>query len=310
MNRQLAARQTHCARQMAVGDGHVVYVEECAAVDGLPVLFLPGGPGTGCAPQLSQLFDPQRFHAILPDPRGCGHSQPHGALQANTTPDLVADLDYVREALGLSAWIVFGGGWGSLLALAYAQLFPERVQGLVLQGVFLGSRSEIAAYVQGSNATPPAGWAAFAAAMPAAEQDDLLAAYARRILGPEPLAAAAAVRAWLDYERAQHGVPPLATPPDAAQIAQARVRLHYLLHDCFIAPGRLLDGIDRIRHIPTAIVHGTADPVCSPNIARTLYRAWPEATWLPVAGAGHGYSPPITRACSKALGWVAECVAG
>lgn len=301
--------RARCARQMAVGDGHVVYVEQCGAVDGLPVLFLHGGPGSGCTPFQRQLFDPERFHAILLDQRGCGRSLPLGGLDANTTAHLVSDLEYVREALGIPAWIVFGGSWGSLLALAYAQIFPERVLGLVLRGIFLGSQDEIDAYVQGSNGAAPTAWAAFAGAMPAAERGDLLAAYARRILGTDPAAAARAVRAWLDYERALMGELPLADAPSPVQMAKARVQMHYLTNECFIAPGQLLAGVDRIRHIPAAIVQGLADPVCSPQIAKQLYRAWPEATWLPVAGAGHGgLSPPIARACIKALGWVAECV--
>ncbi len=305
------ASPAHYARQMAVGDGHVVYVEECAAVDGLPVLFLHGGPGSGCTPFQRRLFDPRRFHAILLDQRGCGRSQPLGALAANTTRHLVSDLEYVREALGIPAWIVFGGSWGSLLALAYAQTFPERVLGLVLRGIFLGSRAEIAAYVQGSHGAAPAAWKTFAGAVPAAERGDLLAAYARRILGDDPEATGVAVRAWLDYERALMGEPPLAAAPSAVQTAKARVQLHYLRRDCFLVPGQLLAGIDRVRHIPAAIVQGMADPVCPPAIAKTLYRAWPEATWRPVAGAGHGgMSPPIAGACIQALGWVAASVAG
>ena len=303
------ASPAHYARQMAVGDGHVVYVEECAAVDGLPVLFLHGGPGSGCTPFQRRLFDPRRFHAILLDQRGCGRSQPLGALDANTTGHLVSDLEYVREALGIPAWIVFGGSWGSLLALAYAQIFPERVLGLVLRGIFLGSREEIRAYVQGSNGVAPAAWQSFAGSVPAAERGDLLAAYARRSLGDDPETASVAAQAWLDYERALMGELPLAEVPSAVQIAKARVQMHYLTRDCFIAPGQLLAGVDRVRHIPAAIVQGMADPVCPPQIAKKLYHAWPEATWLPVAGAGHGgMSPPIAGACIKALGWVAESV--
>jgi len=303
------ASRPHYARQMAVGDGHLVYVEECAAVHGLPVLFLHGGPGSGCSPTQRRLFDPQRFHAVLVDQRGCGRSQPLGSLRANTTAHLVADLEYVREALGIPAWIVFGGSWGSLLALAYAQIYPESVRGLVLRGIFLGSDEEIRAYVQGSHGAAPDAWQSFAAAVPAAERGDLLAAYARRVLAADPAIAVPATSAWLDYERALMGEPPLMEAPDACQLAKARIQLHYLSHQCFVAPGQLLAGIDRLRHIPATIVQGMADPVCPPHVAERLHRAWPEATWLPVAGAGHGgLSPAIARACIKALGWVAEGV--
>lgn len=305
------ASRPRYARQMAVGDGHLVYVEECANEHGVPVLFLHGGPGSGCSPAQRRLFDPQRFHAVLFDQRGCGRSHPLGSLRANTTAHLVADLEYLREALGISAWIVFGGSWGSLLALAYAEIYPERVLGLVLRGIFLGSPEEIDAYVQGGNGVAPEAWHAFASAVPAAERSDLLAAYARRILDDDPQIATPAAQAWLDYERAQMGEPPLTEAPDAVQLAKARIQLHYLSHHCFLNPGQLLAGVERLRHIPTTIVQGMEDPVCPPHIAKSLHRAWPEATWMPVAGAGHGgLSPPIAKACIKALGWVAECVEG
>lgn len=299
------------ARQMSVGEGHVLYVEECAALNGLPVLFLHGGPGSGCSPAQRRLFDPERFHAVLFDQRGCGRSRPLGSIHANTTAHLVADLEYLRDALGIPAWIVFGGSWGSLLGLAYAQLFPERVLGLVLRGVFLGSREEINAYVQGCNGVAPEAWHAFADWIPRAERNDLLAAYARRILGEESELAVPAARAWLDYERALMGELPLGHAPDAMQMAKARLQMHYLTHDCFLAPGQLLAGVERLRHIPAAIVQGLADPVCPPHIAERLHRAWPEATWVPVPDAGHGgLSPPVARACINALGWVGESVVG
>lgn len=305
------ASRPRYARQMAVGDGHLVYVEECAAPYGLPVLFLHGGPGSGCSASQRRLFDPERYHAVLFDQRGSGRSRPLGSLQANTTAHLVADLEYLREALGLPGWIVFGGSWGSLLALAYAQSHPESVRGLVLRGIFLGSADEIRAYVQGSHGAAPAAWQAFAAAMPAGERGDLLSAYAGRILADDPAVAIPAARAWLDYERALMAEPPLAEPPDAVLLAKARIQMHYLSHQCFLAPGQLLAGVERLRHIPATIVQGMADPVCPPQVAERLHRAWPEATWLPVAGGGHGgLSAPIARACIKALNWVAEGVPG
>jgi len=302
-------RPPHLARRLVVGDGHMVYVEECAARYGTPVLFLHGGPGSGCSPMHRRLFDPQRFHAVLFDQRGCGRSQPLGSLQANTTAHLVADLEYVREALGIPAWIVFGGSWGSLLALAYAQGHPERVLGLVLGGIFLGSPEEIAAYVDGRNGADPEIWRAFADAIPTAEREDLLAAYARRILAADPVVASTAASAWLNYERALLGEPPLLGLPEAAQLAKTRIQMHYLTQACFVESERLLAGVERLRHLPACIVQGMADTVCPPNVARKLHQAWPEATWVPVAGAGHGsLSPQIARASIKALGWVAECV--
>lgn len=301
--------QPRCARRIAVGDGHYIYVEEVGPADALPVLFLHGGPGSGCTPGQRRLFDPRRFRAILVDQRGAGRSLPLGELSDNTTADLIADLDTVREALGISAWIVFGGSWGSLLALAYAQIYPDNVLGLVLRGIFLGSRQEIAAYAQGANGFAPAAWAAFAANFPTPERRDLLLACARRVLGGEAPAAGRAARAWLDYERALLDEPAMNDLPDARAMAKVRIQMHYLGHDCFLMPEQLLAGVEHLRHLPAAIVQGLSDPVCPPRTAEALHRAWPEATWFPVAHAGHGgLSPAIARASIKALGWVAACV--
>lgn len=287
-----------CIRQMAVGDGHILHVEESGPVDGLPVLFLHGGPGGGCLPEQRRIFDPARIRLIMIDQRGAGRSLPSGELEANTTLDLVADIEYVREALGIPGWIVFGGSWGSLLALAYAQIYPERLQGLVLHGIFLGSNEEIAAYVHGLSSL-----------LPQLEQGDPLAAFKRRILGSDAETAAHTARVWLDYQRKLIGKAPLAAPPDAMQLARARIQMHYLSRDCFLMPGQLLAGIGRLHHLPAVIVQGMADPACPPKAAESLHRAWPDAIWVPVAGAGHDIlSPVMARACIKALGWIAECV--
>lgn len=291
------ACQPRCVRQMAVGDGHILHVEECGPVDGIPVLFLHGGPGGGCLDEHRQLFDPAIFRVVLIDQRGAGRSLPSGELGANTTLDLVADLDYVREALGISGWIVFGGSWGSLLALAYAEIYPESVHGLVMHGIFLGSHNEIAAYARGLGGL-----------LPPDEQGHPLTAFARRILGDDPETAAQAARLWLNYQRELVGKAPLDGPLDAMQLARARIQMHYLTRDCFLVPGQLLAGIARIHHLPAVIVQGMADPVCPPIAAETLHRAWPEATWVPVASAGHdALSPAMARACIKALGWMVEC---
>lgn len=299
--------QPRCARRIAVGDGHYLYVEEVGRDDALPVLFLHGGPGSGCTAAQRRLFDPQRFRAILVDQRGAGRSLPLGQLSDNTTADLVGDLEIVREALGIPAWIVFGGSWGSLLALAYAQIYLERVLGLVLRGIFLGSHQEIAAYVGGENPMAHQAWTAFAAALQEPPSADLLAACAERILGGPAQQASRACRAWLDYERALLDEPPLDRMPDDRELAKVRIQMHYLTRDCFLVPGQLLAGVERLRHVPAAIVQGLSDPVCPPQAAEILHRAWPEATWFPVAHAGHaGLSPPIAKACIKALAWVAE----
>lgn len=294
---------------MAVGDGHILHIEECGPVDGLPVLFLHDGPGNGCQPEYRRLFDPHRFRIVFIDQRGAGRSLPSGELGANTTPDLVVDLEQVRDALGISNWIVLGGGWGSLLALAYSQLFTERVCGLVLCGIFLGSRQEVEALLQAAPAGQADAWRQFAVAIPENERDDLLAAYASRILGADLATANLASHAWLNYGRALRNEGPLPAWPDSLALATARLQMHYLHHDCFIAPGQLLAGVEHLRHLPAAIVQGVADPLYPTHSAEALHRAWPEATWFPVANAGHDVlAPPIARACIKALGWVAECV--
>lgn len=286
-----------CVRQMAVGDGHILHVEECGPFDGIPVLFLHGGPGGGCLAEHRRLFDPAVFRVVLIDQRGAGRSLPSGELGANTTLDLVADLDAVREALGIPGWIVFGGSWGSLLALAYAQIYPESVLGLVMHGIFLGSHEEIVAYARGLDGL-----------LPESEQGHPLTSFSRRILGDDPQAAAEAARLWLDYQRQLVGKAPLDGRLDAMQLARARIQMHYLTRNCFLVPGQLLAGITRIHHLPAVIVQGMADPVCPPIAAETLHRAWPEATWVPVASAGHdALSPAMARACIKALGWMAEC---
>ena len=303
--------QPRCTRRMAVGGGHFLYVNECGPVDGLPVLFLHGGPGSGCTAKQRRLFDPERYRVILIDQRGAGGSLPLGEIESNTTADLVADLESVREALGIQSWIVFGGSWGSLLALSYAQLYRERVLGLVLRGIFFGSPDEIMAYLKVGQRIAPEAWTRFADIIPTNEQDDLLAAYARRILGDAIEArfeACLATAEWLNYERALMGEPPLTADPDPAQVAKARIQMHYLSHACFLDTEQLLAGVELLRHLPGAIVQGMADPVCPPQAAETLHHAWPEALWMPVLGAGHGaFDPPIARACIKALDWVAEC---
>jgi proline iminopeptidase len=229
------------------------------------------------------------------DQRGAGRSLPLGELEANTTDDLVTDLDTVRQALGITRWLVLGGSWGSLLALAYAQRFPATVSGLLLRGIFLGSRDEIEIYARGLGEY-----------LPAPVPPSPMHALASRILGSQHDAARQAARLWLDYERQLMGEPPMAQLPDPTQQAKARIQMHYLSNDCFLRVDQLLEGIDAIRHLPAVIVQGMADPVCPPRVALRLHEAWPEAIWVPVDGAGHaGLSAPIANACISALDWLA-----
>lgn len=301
-----AAVEPFREHRLAVGDGHLLYVEECGRPDGVPVVFLHGGPGSGCSPAQRRLFDPRRFRAVLFDQRGCGRSTPLGSVHANTSEHLIADIERIRELLGIERWIVFGGSWGSLLALAYAHRHPARVSGLVLRGIFLGSGDELQRYAQGADLFAPAAWQALADGVPPAERDDLLRAYTRRLLSADLPERSAAARRWLDYERALMGEAPLDSAPDVRQLAKTAVQAHYLAHGCFVDAAGLLAAIASFRQLPAVIVQGSADPVCPPRAAERLRRAWPEAQWRPVAGGRHGgLAPDIAAACIGALEEVA-----
>lgn len=293
-----------CNWCMEVGDGHWLWVEECGNADGIPVLFVHGGPGSGCSENHRRLFDPQRYRVILVDQRGAGRSRPLGELRANTTAHLVADFERVRQRLGIQRWILFGGSWGSLLALAYAERYPEAVAGLVLRGIFLGSRAEIESYIERAAALAPAS-DAILRRLPGGDVDPLAAA-AASILRGRGGKAKAVMRAWLDYERALMGEPlaPSALTPE--QQAKVRIQMHYLSAQCFIDRESLLARIAKLRHLPTAIVQGLADTVCPPRTAEALRAHWPEALWLPLPGEGHsGMAPAVASTCMAALDDVA-----
>lgn len=301
---EAAPFRTH---RLETGDGHVLYVEECGRPDGVPVVFLHGGPGSGCSPAHRRFFDPSRFRAVLFDQRGCGRSTPLAGLQCNTTAHLAADIECIRDALGIERWIVFGGSWGSLLALAYATRYPTRIMGLVLRGIFLGSDDELRRFAQGTDGAAPLAWQAFAAGMPEAERHDLLRAYTSRLLASD----ADAARRWLDYERALMGEPPLAEAPNARQLAKTAIQAHYLSQRCFSDPEDLLARCADLRHLRAVIVQGSRDTVCPPRTAERLHRALSQATWLAVENGGHNaLAADMATACIAALNTVAACVDG
>lgn len=288
--------------QLAVGGGHSLYVEECGRADGMPLVFLHGGPGSGCSPEHRRFFDPSRFRAVLFDQRGSGRSEPLGRLQDNTTAHLVADIERIRAALGIERWIVFGGSWGSLLALAYAIRHPAPVAGLVLRGIFLGSDDELRRFVNGADGAAPIAWQAFAKGIPPQERGDLLRAYTARLLVRD----AGAARRWLDYERALMGEAPLADAPDARRLAKTAIQAHYLDNGCFTDPDTLLAGCADLRHIPVCIVQGRRDAVCPPAAARRVHRVLPQAEWVDVEDGGHNaLAPDMAAACVAALARVA-----
>ncbi len=289
---------------LAVSSLHSLYYEQSGNPHGKPVVFLHGGPGGGSHPRCRQFFDPAIYRIILFDQRGCGRSRPHAELRENTTWDLVADIERLREHLDIDRWQVFGGSWGSTLALAYAQTHPGRVSELVLRGIFMLRRSELEWFYQGGcDRLFPDAWESYLAAIPAVERGDLMSAYYRRLTDPDRQIQLAAARAWSVWEGATshlHQDPGHieATGQDEFALAFARIECHYFVHGGFFEhDDQLLRNVDRIRHIPATIVQGRYDVVCPIRSAWDLHRAWPEADLRIVADAGHSaFEPGIAEA--------------
>ncbi|TYB35389.1 prolyl aminopeptidase [Micromonospora sp. AP08] len=305
--------EPYATHRIAVGDGHQLYVEEVGTPDGVPVVFLHGGPGGGLVPAARRFFDPRRYRAVLFDQRGAGRSTPFGELRANTTGHLVGDLETIRERLGIDSWLVFGGSWGVTLGLAYAQAHPDRVTGLVLRGVLLLRRSERNWFYQGGlRHLQPDEWDRFVAPIPVAERDDVLAAYHRRLHGPDEAQARACAVAWGRWEavnsslRPDPGVLAHFTAEEQA-LPIARILSHYAVHGGFLAESQLLDGVDRIRHLPAVIINGRYDLCCPPVSAYDLARRWPEAELRIVPDAGHSAAEPgIARELLRATDHFAD----
>ncbi len=284
--------------QLDVGCGHRLYWEVSGNPIGSPVVFLHGGPGAGTAPTYRRFFDPAYWRIVLFDQRGCGRSAPNAATAANTTPDLVEDMERLRRSLGIDRWLLFGGSWGSTLALAYGQAHPQRVRGFVLRGVFLFRPEEVAWFLSGMGRFFPASERRLRAALPEAERGDVLAAYHRRLMAPDPAVHLAAARAWCSYEEScARLLPRVETSElaDAACLAMARIECHYMVHDGFLAPGQLLAHMPAIAHLPCTIVQGRYDMVCPPVSADDLAAAWPKARLIMVADAGHSAMDPSIR---------------
>jgi proline iminopeptidase len=283
---------------LAVSATHSIYYEECGNSDGVPVVVLHGGPGSGCNPGQRRYFDPKHYRIVLFDQRGCGRSLPQGSIEDNTTRHLADDMERLREHLDIQQWLIFGGSWGSALALFYASIYMERVQGLLLRGVFLASPAEINWFLYDVRKFFPDAWEEFVSPLTTLEREQILDAYSRRIFGPQNAETVAAARRWNAYEAAiMRLVPdtPSANANDEAMLARLKVHLHYLINDCFL-PQPLLGQIDKLRHIPTVIVHGRYDMVCPIQTAFALHRAWPEAEFHIVADAGHAAAEPGTQA--------------
>lgn len=279
---------------MAVSAGHRVYYEQCGNPSGAPVVFLHGGPGSGCNPGQRRFFDPAHYRIVLLDQRGCGRSLPLGDITENTTRHLVEDVEQLRTQLGIPCWLVFGGSWGSTLALAYAAAFPQVVTGLILRGIFLGLPSEVEWFLYTVRHFFPEDWERLAAPLPESERPDLLRAYYQRVFSGDIESA----RRWNAFEGAiMTLLPPAAAKPpvdDALALGRARVQLHYLVNQCFLATEPLLERIAPLRHIPATIIQGRYDMVCPPITADALHRAWPEAEYVVVPDAGHSAMEPGT----------------
>ncbi|MGI4779938.1 MAG: prolyl aminopeptidase [Janthinobacterium lividum] len=281
-----------------VGDGHSVYYERVGTPGGKPALFLHGGPGGGIAPAHRRLFDPARYDVMLFDQRGCGRSTPHAGLEANTTWHLVDDIERLRGIAGAERWLVFGGSWGSTLALAYAQKHPERVAALVLRGIYTVTEAELRWYYQfGVSEMFPDKWELFQAPISETERGDMIAAYHRLLTGDDRARQIEAARAWSLWEGETITLLPdpafsVAHGEDRFALAFARLENHYFTHRCWLEEGQLLRDAHRLHGIPGTIVHGRYDMPCPTRYAHALHRAWPEADFHLVEGAGHAYSEP------------------
>jgi len=287
--------EPYAVHRLAVGDGHELHVEECGTPNGLPVVFLHGGPGGGITPAYRRFFDPERYRVVLFDQRGCGQSTPFASVEHNTTWDLVADIERIREHLRIEQWLVFGGSWGSTLALVYAEEHPDRVRGLVLRGIFLLREWELDwLYQKGASRIFPDAWESFLAPIPAEERGDLRAAYARRLFGDDPGAAQAAAEAWSRWELAtSYLIPRDDEESDEWLLAFARIESHYFMNGGFLdAEHQILARIDRIADIPMTIVQGRYDVVCPMESAWELHRKCPRSRLVVVPDAGHSSLEP------------------
>ncbi|WP_406045930.1 prolyl aminopeptidase [Micromonospora sp. NBC_00898] len=286
-----------------VGDGQRLWWEECGNPDGTPVLVVHGGPGGGCVPDHRRAYDPAAYRIILFDQRGCGRSEPHASdpavsLETNTTWQLAADMELLRDRLRVDRWVLSGSSWGSTLALAYAQSHPERVLAMVLRSIFTLRESEVRwVYHEGASRLLPERWQEFRNAIPEDERGDLVAAYRQRLESADDDVRVSAAQAWTRWETAGMLLHP--NPQVEALFAQprfavafARIESHYVAHRGFLEEGQLIDGVDAVRHIPTVILQGRYDLCTPPVTAWDLHRAWPEAELHLVNDAGHSLDEP------------------
>ena len=306
------AIQPYKTCRFAVSDLHTLYIEECGNPDGVPVVFLHGGPGGSCEPGHRRFFNPEAYRIVLFDQRGSGKSRPHASLEDNTTWDLVADLEKIREFLEIDRWVVFGGSWGSTLALAYAQSHPKQVLGLILRGIFLGREEDVSWFFNGEAARIfPEAWEHFIEPIPAQERGDIIAAYYQRLTSNNEIVRMGAAKAWSIWEGSSVTLLPdknvvdhFSDPHIALSIA--RIECHYFCNNCFLGPNQLIADMASISHVPGYIVHGRYDMVCPIDQAFLLKQHWEEARLKVIDDAGHavtekGIANALVESCNSML---------
>jgi proline iminopeptidase len=285
---------------------HTLYWEQSGNAEGIPVLFLHGGPGAGSAPGHRRFFDPAHYRIIIYDQRGAGRSTPLGETHDNTTPHLIEDIETLRQYLGIEKWLVFGGSWGSTLALAYGEAHPARCLGFILRGIFLCRKSEIDWFLYGLRHFFPEAWQDFVAPLSPLERNDILAAYYRHLMDPDPAIHMPAARAWGRYEgRCSTLLPSPETvnyfSSDTVALGLARMEAHYFSHDIFLPQNALLDNVTKLHPLPAIIVQGRYDAVCPIVSANDLHQAWPQAEYVIIEDAGHSaWEPGIRSALVQA----------
>lgn len=297
----------YAEHKLPVDDLHTLYIEESGSPDGIPVLFVHGGPGGGCSRFDRRFFDPDRYRIILFDQRGSGRSTPHAELERNTTAHLVQDIETIRTHLSIESWMLFGGSWGSTLSLIYAQTHPERVMAMILRGIFLCRPQDFHWFYQaGADRVFPDYWQDFVQPIPAEERHNLLAAYHARLTGPNELAKMGAAKAWSIWEgrcatlRPNPDIVTMFADPHVA-LALARIEAHYFMHNAFLEPEQIIRNAGVLTGIPGIIIHGRYDMVCPLDNATALHAAWPDAELHIVRDAGHSsHEPGIVDALVKA----------
>ena len=294
--------EPYASGRLPLGGSHLMYWEQSGNPRGTPILFLHGGPGAGAAAAHRRFFDPRHYRIVIFDQRGCGRSAPHGELADNSTSHLVNDIEALRRHINIDRWILFGGSWGSTLALAYGIRFPDHCAGFVLRGIFLGTRREVDWFLYGMGTFFPEAWRTFAELLPEGERSDLLKGYYRRLIDADPAVHMPAAAAWSRYETVCSNLIPRPEEPqttfcnDSAALALARIEAHYFVNDVFLKDDELLHNVRQLRHVPAIVVQGRYDMVCPIVTSDALIRSWPEVKYVIIPDAGHSAMEPGIRA--------------